>query len=154
MAGALALHGGSRVRNTPFPSWPVYGEAEEKALLEVLHSGKWGRQEGTQVTTFEQEFAAYQGAQYGVAVVNGSVGWRCWPTTQAGDRSCLYVRQHTSSRGQRRAGFVDIHPDSYCLDPDLIGCHHRPHRAIIPVHFYRAGSRHGRDRWHCRKYER
>lgn len=144
MAGALALHGGPRVRNTPFPSWPVFGEAEEKALLDVLHSGKWGRQEGTQVTTFEQEFAAYQGAQYGVAVVNGSVAlWVALLAAdiQAGDEVIVppYTFQATAVsviEANAVPVFVDIHPDTYCLDPDLIedAITDRT-RAIIPVHF-------------------
>lgn len=144
MAGELALHGGPRVRNKPFPSWPVYGEAEEKALLDVLHSGTWGRQEGTQVAALEQEFAAYQGAKYGVAVVNGSVA--LWvglmaAGIQEGDEVIVppYTFQATAVsviEANAVPIFVDIHPDSYCLDPDLIedAITDRT-RAIIPVHF-------------------
>ena len=36
------VQGDSPVRTKPFPKWPVFGELEEKLLLEVLHSGKWG----------------------------------------------------------------------------------------------------------------
>ncbi|NLG50152.1 MAG: DegT/DnrJ/EryC1/StrS family aminotransferase [Chloroflexi bacterium] len=144
MAGELALHGGSRVRNTPFPSWPVYGEAEEKALLDVLHSGKWGRLDGSQVAAFEQEFATYQGAQYGIAVVNGSVAlWVALMAAgiQAGDEVIVppYTFQATAVsviEANAVPVFVDVHPDSYCLDPDLIeDAITERTRAIIPVHF-------------------
>lgn len=144
MADKLALHGGPSVRNTPFPSWPVYGELEEKALLDVLHSDKWGRQEGTQVAAFEQEFATYQGARYGIAVVNGSVAlWVALLAAgiQEGDEVIVppYTFQATAVSVIEANGipiFVDIHPDSYCLDPDLIedAITDRT-RAIIPVHF-------------------
>ena len=44
----LARDGGTPVRTAPFPIWPVWDGADEKALLEVLRSGEWGRNAGTQ----------------------------------------------------------------------------------------------------------
>jgi dTDP-4-amino-4,6-dideoxygalactose transaminase len=41
---------------------------------EVLASGLYGRRPGGFVERFEREFAAYQGAKYGVAVVNATMG--------------------------------------------------------------------------------
>ncbi len=38
----LALLGGKPLREKPFPRWPVFGEEEERALIEVLLSGKLG----------------------------------------------------------------------------------------------------------------
>ena len=73
MAPQLALDGGQPVRTQPFPSWPVFDEREEKALLEVLHSGQWGMLGGSQVKAFEGKFAAYQGARFGVCVPNGTL---------------------------------------------------------------------------------
>ena len=35
----LALNGGAPLRDTPFPSWPVYGSAEEEAA-EFIKSSK------------------------------------------------------------------------------------------------------------------
>jgi hypothetical protein len=43
----LALLGGPRVRTRPFPSWPIFGEAEEQRLLRTLRSAQWGRLDGT-----------------------------------------------------------------------------------------------------------
>ena len=38
----LALNGGEPVvTSTLGKRWPIFGEREEKALLEVLHSGEW-----------------------------------------------------------------------------------------------------------------
>ena len=42
MTTQLAIDGGAPVRTTPFHPWPVFDEAEERNLLEVLHSGHWG----------------------------------------------------------------------------------------------------------------
>jgi dTDP-4-amino-4,6-dideoxygalactose transaminase len=76
LSGQLAICGGKPVRTTPFPKWPIYGKSEEEALLRVLHSGKWGRQDGKEVETFERLFAEYHGVPYGVTVVNGTVSLR------------------------------------------------------------------------------
>src|SRR4051812_25802741 len=38
-----AILGGAKARNVPFDSWPKFDLTEEKALLEVLRSGKWYR---------------------------------------------------------------------------------------------------------------
>lgn len=40
---SLAINGGTPVRTKPFAEWPVFGEAEEEALIEVLRSKAWGR---------------------------------------------------------------------------------------------------------------
>jgi dTDP-4-amino-4,6-dideoxygalactose transaminase len=72
MSQKLALDGGTPVRTTPFPAWPVFDEREEKALIEVVRSGHWGVLTGTKVKEFEQRFAAYQQARYGICVVNGT----------------------------------------------------------------------------------
>ena len=40
----LAINGGTPLRTTPYPAWPIYDESEKKALLEVLFNCL-GRQE-------------------------------------------------------------------------------------------------------------
>jgi dTDP-4-amino-4,6-dideoxygalactose transaminase len=67
-----ALLGGRPVRGTPFPSWPVTDEREEKELLEVLHSGKWFRLDGKAVDRFEEAYARLTGARYCIATANGT----------------------------------------------------------------------------------
>ena len=68
----LALNGGSPLRNSPFPSWPIYGHGEEEALLAVLHSDRWFLAEHTE--RFERNFAAFQEAKFGIATSNGTRG--------------------------------------------------------------------------------
>jgi len=69
----LAIDGGSPLRTTPFNPWPHHGEDEIEAAASVLQSGRvnyWTGEEGRQ---FEEEYAAYCGCKYGVAVANGTV---------------------------------------------------------------------------------
>lgn len=67
-----ALLGGQPVRKTPFPGWPRYDQLEEKALLDVLHSGKWFRGDGQNVNRFETAFAQATGSKHCVATANGT----------------------------------------------------------------------------------
>ena len=68
----LAVRGGTPVRSAPWPSYPIWGQSESKALTAVLESGEWGRTEEGWVGRFESEFAAYQDAKFCVAVNSGT----------------------------------------------------------------------------------
>src|SRR5699024_11567592 len=72
---ALALNGGEAelARWGGLPHWPRVREGDEEALLGVLRSGNWGSTAGDQVARFQQEFAAYEGADEGIALVNGTL---------------------------------------------------------------------------------
>ncbi|MBP7561235.1 MAG: DegT/DnrJ/EryC1/StrS family aminotransferase, partial [Armatimonadetes bacterium] len=72
----LAIAGGSPVRTEPWVNWPIWGEEEERRLLEVLHSGAWGKLYGKVTEEFETAFAAYQGCQECVATTNGTSALR------------------------------------------------------------------------------
>lgn len=67
-----ALLGGTPVRTMPFPAWPVYNETEERALIDVLRSGKWFRGDGKTVNRFEEAYAGLTGAKYCLATANGT----------------------------------------------------------------------------------
>ena len=66
----LAILGGEPIRKKPIQDWPIWDDREEKALLEVLHSGKWWFRE--KVAEFERLYAEFQGAQYGISCSNGT----------------------------------------------------------------------------------
>lgn len=68
----LALLGGDPLKTKPFPEWPQYDEHEQEALLEVLESGAWWRTPGSRTKAFEEAFAAYHDARYGIACTNGT----------------------------------------------------------------------------------
>ena len=76
MTNNLALVGGAPVRTRPFPSWPIFDQADEARVLAALRSGKWGRLAGEQVAEFENRFATMHGCRHGIAVVNGTVSLR------------------------------------------------------------------------------
>lgn len=67
-----AMLGGKPVRTSPFPSWPIIDQRDDRGLLDVLHSGKWFRGYGNQVNTFEQQYAALTGAKHCIATANGT----------------------------------------------------------------------------------
>lgn len=56
------------------PRWPTFDEGDERALLDVLRSGRWCRiYLGSKAEEFEKEFSKYHDARHGVAVSNGTV---------------------------------------------------------------------------------
>jgi len=67
-----ALLGGKPVRRESFPGWPRFDQREEKALLDVLHSGKWFRGGAEKVNRFESAFADLTGAKHCVATNGGT----------------------------------------------------------------------------------
>ena len=56
-----------------FSGWPSYSEEEANAVKEVLLSNKVNYWTGNEARTFEREFASFAGAQYAIAVANGTV---------------------------------------------------------------------------------
>lgn len=140
----LAVLGGAPVRSKTFPAWPVVNDADEQALMSVLKSGKWGRHQGNRTELFEQRFAGYQGARFGIGVVNGSVAIRLAlhaAGIKPGDEVIVpaYTFFSTASAVVEVNAvpiFVDISPDTYCLDPKTLeDAISSKTRAVIPVHF-------------------
>jgi len=72
-ADKLAIHSGSPVRTRPLAPWPQFGDEEVAAACEVLRSGRVNYLTGEEGVHFEDEFAAYIGCRYAVAVSNGTV---------------------------------------------------------------------------------
>jgi dTDP-4-amino-4,6-dideoxygalactose transaminase len=140
----LALVGGTPVRTRPFPSWPIFGEAEEARLLRTLRSGRWGRLDGTEVSEFEERFAAMHGCRHGVAVVNGTVSLRI-ALLASGIRAedevivppYTFVSTATAVvEANAIPVFADVDLHTFNLDPVAADAAITPRtRAIIPVHF-------------------
>ncbi len=155
---SLALRGGTPVRTRPFHPWPLCSESEERALLEVFRGGKWWRYafgqgvelsepesgERSQVAQFQEAFAAHHGCRYGIAMANGTL------TLDAGLRALdygigdevlvpayTYVASATCVLQNNLVPvFVDVHPDTYNLDPDRLEAALTPRtRAVMVVHF-------------------
>ena len=59
--------------NTPFSSWPSFTEKEADAVRDVLLSNQVNYWTGNEGRLFEQEFAAWSGCEYAIALTNGTV---------------------------------------------------------------------------------
>lgn len=78
----LAIEDGVPVRKTPVAPWPYFAPDEIEAVTQVLKSGQVNYWTGSLVKKFEQDFAAYFGMKYGIALANGTlalelalIGW-------------------------------------------------------------------------------
>ena len=139
----LAIAGGTALRQTPFPAWPVWDESDVQALQRVLQSGHWDALKGEEVSHFEAEFAAYQGATHGVAVTNGTVALKLALIAAGvgpGDEVIVpgYTFIATATAALELGAipvFADVDPHSYTMDPDSVeACLTSRTRAIMPVH--------------------
>lgn len=64
--------GGPKAHPGGFPGWPVFDATEEKALLDVLKSGRWFRGNGAAVAAFEAEYKKLTGAKHCLAASSGT----------------------------------------------------------------------------------
>ena len=154
----LALLGGTPVRQMPFPSWPVWDEREENALLGVLRSGKWWRfsygvgvelkepetGDRSRVVEFQEAFARHHQAKFGLACANGTAAIEVLlkalgigPGDEVIVPAYTYVATATAVLQVNAVPvFVDIDAETYNIDPKRVEAAITSRtRAIIPVHF-------------------
>lgn len=60
---ALAIHGGTPVRSTPFPDWPQTDERDEQILLKSLRNHKWCTTDAEFIPKFENEWTRRVGSR-------------------------------------------------------------------------------------------
>ena len=128
--GKLAITGGEALRKTPFPTWPIARKEEAAALEEVLTSSKWGGQPfpGKHADAFAKKFAEFHTAKYGQCVNTGTVAIQAALRAigiRPGDEviSPAYTWEGTVGPVllvNAIPVFVDIDPDTYCMDAKLI----------------------------------
>ena len=79
----LAIVGGKKVFNEPFPGWPCFEESTVQAVADILRTGKvnyWtGQMPGTKAAdhisvgmAFEQAWAKWLGVKNAISVTNGT----------------------------------------------------------------------------------
>ena len=126
---ALALHGGSPIRTEPYNAWPEFDEAEVEAVVDALRTGNWASGEGDRsLTNFERSFAAYQGADYCLAVSSGTsaleIGLRSLRLPRGSEVILSPYTYMASPTAVLNVGlvpiFVDMDPETYNIDPRLI----------------------------------
>lgn len=140
----LALLGGTPIGKTIAPTWPIHGQLEEQAVLEVVRSGKWGT-DGPKQVEFEKAFSAYCGADYGIIMTNGTHTLRLALEALGigpGDEVIVpgVTWQATASAVldvNATPILVDIDPDTFTIDPKAVEAAITPRtKAIIPVHVF------------------
>src|SRR5215469_5922394 len=143
--GELAILGHAPHRMRPFPSWPQYTQDDLARLQAVLESRNWGGYPfpNQLASEFAHEFAQYHGAKYGCCVANGTIALVVALEAAGikfGDEVIVpaYTWDGTAAAVLFAGGvpvFVDIDPDTYCLDVESAHRAINPRtRAIIPVH--------------------
>lgn len=140
---SLAIYGGKPVRSSAYPQWPHYDKDEENALLRSLRQGQWWRVGGSEVDTFEEEFAQYHEAPYALAVTTGThaleLALMGHDITEGDEVIVPAFTFISTSMAVQRAGAtpvpVDVDPTTYCIDIDAIeAAINERTKAIIPVH--------------------
>lgn len=121
----------------------VYGEEEQAALLEVLAAGAPSC--GPRVKEFEEAFAAYCGAAYGLAVTSATAGLQLALMAAGvgpGDEvittpvTWISTANAAASLGATVV-FADIDARTMNLDPESVAEKITPRtKVIVPVHLY------------------
>jgi dTDP-4-amino-4,6-dideoxygalactose transaminase len=143
--GKLAITGGEPVRKAPFPTWPMGTKEEMAALQDVLEGSKWGGQPfpGKHAAMFAKKFAEYHTAKYAQCVNTGTVAIQASLIAvgvRPGDEVIVPAYTWEGTVGpvllvNAVPVFVDIDPDTYCIDAKLIEKAITPKaKAILPVH--------------------
>ena len=122
---------------------PVLGEAEERAVLDVLRSGQLSL--GPRVPEFEQVFAERVGATWGSAVSSGTAGLHLALRAvgvQDGDEVITspfsFVASANAAIYERaKPVFADIDPVTLNLDPEAAAAAVTERtKALLPVHIF------------------
>ena len=126
---ALALHGGTPIRAEPYNAWPEFDESDVEAVVDALRTGNWATGEGDRsLTNFERSFAAYQGAEYCLAVSSGTsaleIALRALRLQRGSEVILSPYTYMASPTAVLNVGlvpiFVDMDPETYNIDPSLI----------------------------------
>ena len=124
-------------------SKPYIGEAEKQAVMEVLDSGMLAQ--GPRTAKFEERFAQVCGVKHAIATSSGTTALHIALLAHgvgAGDEVITTPFTFIASANSilftgAQPVFVDIDPETFNLDPNLIEQAITPRtRAIMPVHLY------------------
>lgn len=126
--------------------WPPRDEVTANRLRELYFSGKWSAFDDVE-PAFAKAFAEHHDSRYGVFTINGTVTLHIALAAMGigpGDEVIIPpLTWFATAMAVRYVGatpvFVDIRPDTLCIDPDKVEAAITPRtRAIIPVHTYGA----------------
>ncbi len=150
----LALLGGPQARRVPFPPYPVVGEAERRAVIEVLEEGRLSTfiaspgehfGGGRRIRQFEQEFAEFHGVRFAVAFNSGTAALHAAIVAcgvEPGQEVIVppYTFTSTATCALMQGAipvFADVDDQTFCVDPKpLEPMISSLSRALIPVHLF------------------
>ena len=141
----LALLGGDKVRNAPWPTWPVWDKSAETEVLDMLQSGRWGRGKGEYVSEFEVAYAELMGAKRCLATASGTTALLIALHVlgvDAGDEVLVspftFIATYNAIiMNKALPVFVDTDPETFLIDPAKIEDKITSRTtAILPVHIY------------------
>ena len=123
----------------------MFDDRERRAVSQVLESGKWGHTHSPDARTvaFEQESAAYHSVRYAVSLTSGSTALEVPLRTVGIGHGDEVITPPTTWVATNLAPvmvradpvFVDVDPETYCLDPDKIEAAITPRmKAIVAIH--------------------
>lgn len=130
----LAIHGGGKIRNKPFPAYRYIGLEEKEAVNRVLDSGILSRflgcwhddfYGGPEVQKLEKEWAEYFKVKHAIAVNSCTSGLYCaMGATGIEPGEEVIVSPYTMSASavaplvyNAIPVFADVESDHFCLDP-------------------------------------
>ena len=142
---ALALQGGTPIRTQPYNAWPEFDEKDIEAVVKSIRTGNWASGEGERsLINFERSFAAFQGAEYCLAVSSGTsaleIALRALRLPRGSEVILSPYTYMASPTAVLNVGlvpiFVDMDPETYNIDPRLIEAAITERTgAIMTVHF-------------------
>lgn len=144
----LAINGGKSVVPAGYEvktdAWPPRDDETFELLKDVYYNQPWSFNSPAE-QKFENDFAAYQGAKYGIFMANGTVTLECsLLALGVGPGDEVIVPALTWMATALAATYVgatpvivDIDPDTLCMDPAQFEAAITPKtKAVIPVHAY------------------
>ena len=121
----------------------THSKEYEEVVIKILRSGEYIG--GSEVAAFEEEFAAYEGAKYGISCGNGTdalvIALRALGIGQGDEVITVSWTFFATAESIAAVGatpvFVDVDANTYCMNPKLAEkAITSKTKAILPVHFY------------------
>jgi len=150
----LAINGGEKYRKEKFPHWPIIGDEEKSAVLDVLNRAELSTfltspgeyfLGGKKIKEFESLFSKYFGVEYAVAMNSATACLHAAVVAcgvKPGDEVLVTPYSFTSSAtcilmNNSIPVFVDVDENDFCIDPDKIEEKITSKtKAIIVVHLF------------------